>query len=425
MNAKLEPRKDPKVLAIEAKLKEPISINMDKQPLSEAVTFLQNYTGLNIVLDPKGLADEGLTSASPVSLVVNNIQLKTALKLMLQPARADLQGRGRGGPDHQPAGEPRRDTYVKTYYVGDLVMPPDRGPQDADARQISCNVERHGVGHRRRMLGQGFAIGGSSGRRPADPAGFGHAAVDATGERPMVDMTPIIQLITTSIAPGTWQVQDGYGHDVSPAYGLGGGFGGDAGRHRSAAAARCDRAVLPQHQPDHQHTAEVHDQVADLLRQLRRLQDLQVSIEVRFITVNDTFFEQIGVDFDFQIQSDSVGKHSTFAASPTRQRRSSRSRVSRPARSREHVDQHQRRLRHQHQRQLAAARTGGTTGGTTRRRLPAAVPPAGSGGASGGSSGGATAGSGGATAGSTAARPAAWSRSPSTSSTRSATTPWQ
>ncbi len=61
------------------------------------------------------------------------------------------------------------------------------------------------------------------------------------------------------------------------------------------------------------HTAEVHEQVADLLRQLRRLQDLQVSVEVRFITVNDTFFEQIGVDFDFQIQSDTVGKNSTFA----------------------------------------------------------------------------------------------------------------
>ena len=38
-----------------------------------------------------------------------------------------------------------------------------------------------------------------------------------------------------------------------------------------------------------------------------------MSIEVRFITVNDTFFEFIGVDFDFQIQSDTVGKHSTFA----------------------------------------------------------------------------------------------------------------
>src|SRR5207253_7444705 len=61
------------------------------------------------------------------------------------------------------------------------------------------------------------------------------------------------------------------------------------------------------------HTAEVHDQIADLLRQLRRLQDLQVSIEVRFITLSDNFYETIGVDFDFQVNSKTVGKHTTFA----------------------------------------------------------------------------------------------------------------
>ena len=33
MNARLEPKKDPKVLAIEAKMKDRISMNMDKQPL--------------------------------------------------------------------------------------------------------------------------------------------------------------------------------------------------------------------------------------------------------------------------------------------------------------------------------------------------------------------------------------------------------
>ena len=48
-------------------------------------------------------------------------------------------------------------------------------------------------------------------------------------------------------------------------------------------------------------TQEVHEQIADLLEQLRRLQDLQVTIEVRFITLSDNFFERIGVDFDFHI----------------------------------------------------------------------------------------------------------------------------
>ena len=50
-----------------------------------AVTFLQNYTGLNVVLDPKALADEGLSQSSPVSLVTNDTQLKTVFKLMLRP----------------------------------------------------------------------------------------------------------------------------------------------------------------------------------------------------------------------------------------------------------------------------------------------------------------------------------------------------
>ena len=44
-------------------------------------------------------------------------------------------------------------------------------------------------------------------------------------------------------------------------------------------------------------TQEVHEQIVDLLNQLRRLQDLQVTIEVRYITLNDNFFERIGVDF--------------------------------------------------------------------------------------------------------------------------------
>src|SRR5213075_1217618 len=49
-------------------------------------------------------------------------------------------------------------------------------------------------------------------------------------------------------------------------------------------------------------TQAVHEQIADLLQQLRRLQDLQVTIEVRFIRLNDSFFERIGIDFNFKIE---------------------------------------------------------------------------------------------------------------------------
>jgi general secretion pathway protein D len=47
---------------------------------------------------------------------------------------------------------------------------------------------------------------------------------------------------------------------------------------------------------------------------LRRLQDLQVTIEVRFITLNDNFFERIGVSFDFDIKDNVLGKGITFNA---------------------------------------------------------------------------------------------------------------
>ncbi len=309
MNARLEPKKDPHVLAIESKLKDRVSINMDKQPLSEAITFLQNYTGLNIVLDPKALGEEGLTSSSPVSLNVNQVSLKTVLKLLLKPLGLTY----RLEDDVVLVTSPQADqsqTYPKTYYVGDLIMPPDRGGQNIlphtvmapDPQQARVETDPNGI-----QTAGAFAA--------ADPR-FGHVAAGqgvAKGERPMVDMMPIIQLITTAIAPGTWNIQDGYGHEVPPAYGMGAGFGGDQG---GIDQQRQPGAIVPFMLSISliiKHTAEVHEQVGDLLRQLRRLQDLQVSVEVRFITVSDTFFEFIGVDFDFQIQSDTVGKHSTFA----------------------------------------------------------------------------------------------------------------
>ena len=250
MNARLEPKKDPHVLAIESKLKDRVSINMDKQPLSEAITFLQNYTGLNIVLDPKALGEEGLTSSSPVSLTVNQVPLKSVLKLLLKPLGLTYRLEDEVVLITSPQAD-QSQTYPKTYYVGDLVMPPDRGAAEPDCRtrcmepdpqQSACRDRRE------RHPDRGCLRRRRSPVRPARRAAW----ASAKGERPMVDLMPIIQLITTSIAPGTWNIQDGYGHEVPPAFGMGGGFGGDQGGIDNAAAAWCDRAVLPQHQLDHQ-----------------------------------------------------------------------------------------------------------------------------------------------------------------------------
>ena len=305
---RLEDKEDPKVVSIKAKLKEPISLNIDKQPLNEALKFISDYSGLNIVPDARGLADEGLAPNSPVSLTVNNISMRSALSLLLKPLGLTYKIENEVILITSPQANPT-DTYVKTYYVGDLLIPPSRSVSEVMPKGWH-NVDGTNSESSARMVSPNspYAMG-------VQGPEFGSSGTQVIkSDRRWVDMSPLVQLIATSIAPGTWQVNDPNGTDISQSYGLGGAFGGDQGGDNTQ--TRPPGAITPFFLSISliiRHTAQVHDQVADLLRQLRRLQDLQVSIEVRFITVQDNFFEQIGVGFDFQINSNAVGRHSTFA----------------------------------------------------------------------------------------------------------------
>jgi type II secretory pathway component GspD/PulD (secretin) len=53
-------------------------------------------------------------------------------------------------------------------------------------------------------------------------------------------------------------------------------------------------------------TADVIREVADLLEALRRLQDLAIAIEVRIISLSETWFERMGVDFAMNIKTDTT-----------------------------------------------------------------------------------------------------------------------
>ena len=246
MNARLQPRKDPKVLAIEAKLKESISLNVEKQPLGEAVKFIQDYTGLNIVIDPKGLSDEGLTSGAPVSLNVNNVQVKTALKFMLRPLGLTYKVEDEVVMITSPSAT-QAETFVKTYYVGDLVIPPNKGAQNPLPHNMmdpESFTEINATGIPVNTMGYPNQI---DPKNPGVPNGVGTSKND----RRWVDLTPLVQLIATS---------DRAGHLAGPRR-------CGCGRHPGLRTRRCLRrrcrrtrrvpadrghhAVLPQHQPDH------------------------------------------------------------------------------------------------------------------------------------------------------------------------------
>jgi general secretion pathway protein D len=115
---------------------------------------------------------------------------------------------------------------------------------------------------------------------PSGPASTAARSVPMTpgpgglGGGAQADFDSLIDLITSTIKPTTWDEVGGPG---------------------SIAPFETNLSIVVSQ------TQDVHEEIVDLLEQLRRLQDLQVTIEVRFITLSDRFFERIGVDFDFDI----------------------------------------------------------------------------------------------------------------------------
>src|SRR5262249_17658192 len=89
----------------------------------------------------------------------------------------------------------------------------------------------------------------------------------------------LIKLITNAISPSSWNDMGGPGTiDYFP---LG-------------------MALVINQTPD------IQEQIADLLAALRRLQDQEVAVEVRFITIAESFFERIGLDFNVNFKTNNT-----------------------------------------------------------------------------------------------------------------------
>lgn len=299
---------------IQRSLNKPVEVKFENRPLSEVLNTLGRMTDVNVHFDEQGLHAEGATTDMPVTIdLTQPISLKSALNLILQPKGLSYVIQNEV---LLITSEQTRDanTYAKVYYVADLVMPipnfvPNYNLGLPGAIRESLNALGYGIAPRsggagpltiaqneQQQLGPqqisplGLAANGnpdvlgqagmngmlpSAGgtRQPqmaAGPGGLGGGVI--------ADFDSLIELITTTISPQSWDEVGGPG-SIS-------GFDTNLS------------LVVSQ-------TQEVHEQLADLLEQLRRLQDLQVTIEVRFITLSDSFFERIGVDFQFDIDDNS------------------------------------------------------------------------------------------------------------------------
>jgi general secretion pathway protein D len=286
----------PAGIKIQRALSQPVDVSFTDAPLGTVMDTLGQMTDINVHLDQQGLSAEGVTSNTPVSINLSQpVSLKSALNLILEELRLSYVIRNEV---LLITSQMTRDTnvYQEVYNVADLVIAiPDFAPgfniglpsaiRDAHNTIGYGGQSGFGNGVPLTMTASGGPRGNSSANVLAQMAasnGFpeatssGQPLVSNAGQggAAMADFDSLIELITTTIKPDSWE-------DV--------GGAGTISEFRSNLSL-----VVSQ-------TQQVHEEIRDLLDQLRRLQDLQITIEVRFITLNDNFYERIGIDFDFEI----------------------------------------------------------------------------------------------------------------------------
>ncbi|HEX3726601.1 MAG TPA: hypothetical protein VHV08_10180 [Pirellulales bacterium] len=70
---------------IRAALREPTVLNFTDTPLSDALDYLKDKHGIEIQLDSKALEEAGVGADTPITRSVNNVSLRSGLRLLLSP----------------------------------------------------------------------------------------------------------------------------------------------------------------------------------------------------------------------------------------------------------------------------------------------------------------------------------------------------
>ncbi len=315
-------RRTERELEIERRLQTPVLLKYQETPLTEVVNNLSELTGVNMHLDPRGLGQEGINTDTPVTINLSKeISLKSALNLVLDPLHLKYVV-----TDEvlKITSEQLADGKLErvVYNVADLVTPiPNFTPSSGmglqglinDSMQaasagrgpygfggngpgvlVNDRAKRPAAGPNGGVFAQQMDAGSSTNASgvpsPTVPIGGGPGGMGGAAN---ADFDSLIDLIVSTVSTDTWAEN-----------------GGGQAEIRSFPTNLS--LVVSQ-------TQAVHEQIADLLQQLRKLQDLQVTIEVRFIRLNDSFFERIGIDFNANVKDIGVTPNNIDDFRPTNQ----------------------------------------------------------------------------------------------------------
>jgi len=282
------PRKKEGEREIERKLNTPVNLNFTDVPLKSVIEDLRAYNGINIYVDEPALNEAGISLDHPVSVKLEHVSLKSALNLLLHGVHLTYVVKDEvlqiTTEDHA-----RGKLETRTYQVADLIIPIEnfgdlrnpvtplvQGTPTSPPPTLPLPTPVTGPNSINSGTSVGTPTGGSSFASAGDSRGGNDVRVGRAKNAQTQEET-LIKLIQSTVAPRSWSEMGGPGSiDYFP----------------------LTMSLVINQTPD------IQEQIADLLAALRRLQDQEVAVEVRFITVNENFFERIGVNFNVNILTD-------------------------------------------------------------------------------------------------------------------------
>ncbi len=220
-----------KELEIAKTLDQPVALQFKAMPLRCVIDELRSMTGLNIVPDLAALEDQAISCDRPVTIQLQNVSLKGALAAILNQLRLTYVIRDEMVQITTPE-KAKGKLVQKTYAVADLVVPV-RSSAACDTEKRECC------------------------KTPPAPAGAASCCVRNPGN---TTEDVLIQTIINTVSPQSWSAAGGAGTICyfPLAYAI----------------------VVDQ-------TLDIHEQVAELLAALRRLQDNEVVLETILLTTSD------------------------------------------------------------------------------------------------------------------------------------------
>jgi type II secretory pathway component GspD/PulD (secretin) len=269
---------------IERQLSKPVTLSFSDTPLKAVIEDLRLEQSLNIYVDTRALDNAGISLDRPVSVKLDQVSLKSVLNLLLRPMHLTYVIKDEVlqiTTEDQARGGLKRTVYQ----VADLVIPVENfgtvgsiqplGVQGINPNPATQPMPSPVTGPQ--SLNGGAAVGQPTGSMANANSPFATQQTTSAAVPEVKKNTThtneevLIKLIQNNIEPKSWAEMGGPGTiDFFP--------------HTLS-------LVVNQ-------TPDIQDQIRELLDSLRRLQDQEVAVEVRFITLAEEFFERIGVNFN-------------------------------------------------------------------------------------------------------------------------------